>query len=132
MSEVEKPVLSGGEYQTLKAHAPTLARIREVGQPFRLMDMQDTRWRSLKRHGIVRPASKIQYDTTDHGGWYHLWELRDDVEDAVDHILETTPHLPCGRGHTGWRTVEAGETYVCRHCGAEHDRETIERLEAKR
>jgi len=120
-----------GAYQIIQTHTAILAKLRDE-QPTRASDINNPSWSVLQYNEIIQPTEKILESVDGSTQEYYLWQITPRYQDLVDRILDGQVHLPCGEGHTGWRTVEAGERYECTECGAEYGREVIEQLEARR
>jgi len=130
MSTTTKSLGSGG-YGVVWSQSEVLGAMLTADGPVRMAAVSDDDgWRKLRDTGLIRKSPTTP--TPDAERCYWMWEINPDYEGEIREELESTPHLPCGLGHTGWVTVEAGKRYECRECGAEHDRETIEALEAER
>jgi len=120
-----------GAYQIIQTHTAVLAELRDE-QPARASDINNPSWSTLQYNKIIEPTEEVVESVNGSTQEYYLWQITPRYRDLVDRVLDGQTHLPCGEGHTGWHTVEAGETYECTECGAEYGREVIEQLEARR
>lgn len=123
---------SKGAYQIISSYSEVLAQLLESDGPSRVGFDYRGEFQTLHRNGIVEAVERIVDTSGGNTQEYHLWRIAPLYRDMVEDILADQPHLPCGEGHTGWRTVVAGEQYECTTCGAKYNREAIEAFEAKR
>jgi hypothetical protein len=123
---------SKGAYQIIQSYSEVLAPLANADGPVRVDLEYRGAFQLLHQDGIIEPVERVVDTSEGNTQEYHLWQIRPLYRDMVRDILESQPHLPCGEGHTGWRTVEAGERFECTVCNTVHDRETIEELESNR
>lgn len=123
---------SKGAYQIIQAYSEVLARLLKEDGPTRVDLEYRGEFQLLHRNGIIEAVERVVKTDGGNTQEYHLWQIAPLYRDMVQSIIDNQPHLPCGTGHTGWRTVVAGEEYECTACGERYDRQAIERFEAKR
>lgn len=117
---------SQGAYQIIQAYSDVLAPLLDAEGPTRVDQDYQGALQRLHHHGIIESVARGE--TQD----FHYWQIAPLYRDMVRSIMAEQPHLPCGVGHTGWRTVEAGVEYACTTCGERYSRAEIEQFEAQR
>jgi len=126
----EAPNLSTAARSYVRAHMSLLTDLLDTDE-FRLVNQSDTH-HQIEAMEMMGLAEKVRREKHVEDEWAtrgrtirHVWSLTDKAKAEVRDRLEHMDSLPCGTAHTGFETVEAGETYRCTRCGDEHDRATI-------